>query len=362
MLQAPTNEDHRDLAPTWAHSPDNRTDSDNRTDWRTVDRALRSIAQRRASLDADEASWLRDADRLRIWRPLGMVSALDYMERVLGYAPRAAQDRLRVARALGDLPVLEGALARGDLSFSAVRELTRVATHATETAWSRAANGKNLREIEELVAGHRPGDLPDDPADPEVRMHWVRFELSPETFARLRQAQQVLDAEHGTRLSDDQLVAALCAGVLDGPATGRARYQVSVTVCERCKQGWQHGAGAKLAIDAGAVERAECDAQRVTELGALQDVPPRVARFVWARDGGRCRVPGCRSSRGLEIHHLVRRVDGGSHDASNLCLVCSACHQAHHAGRLTIRGTAAQIEVERPDAHVGVSGAMRSST
>jgi hypothetical protein len=361
MLQQPSLETHLDHAPTWAHSPDNRTASDNRTDWKVVDQTLRSIAQRRASLDADEARWLREAERLRIWRPLGMVSALDYMERVLGYAPRAAQDRLRVARALGDLPVLESALSSGQLSFSAVRELTRVATHATESAWSRAAEGKNLREIEELVAGHRPGDLPEDPPDPEVRMHWVRFEVSPETFARLRQAQQVLDAEHGARLSDDQLVAALCDGVLDGPPTGRARYQVSVTVCERCKQGWQHGAGAKLPIDEGAVERVECDAQHVTERGARQDVPPRVARFVWARDGGRCRVPGCRSSRGLEIHHLVRRADGGGHDPSNLCLVCSACHQAHHAGRLTIRGSADHIEIDRPSAHVGASGKVEDS-
>jgi hypothetical protein len=94
-----------------------------------------------------------------------MVSALDYLERVLGYAPRTAQDRLRVARALGALPQMTNALAAGQLAFSAVRELTRVATPATEAAWSAAAVGKNLREIEELVAHHRPGDGPDDPPD-----------------------------------------------------------------------------------------------------------------------------------------------------------------------------------------------------
>src|SRR5262244_3200631 len=97
-------------------------------DWRTIDRALRSIAKRRAALDAEEARWLREAEAMQIWRPLGMVSAIDYMERVLGYAPRTAQERLRVARALGDLPQLTAALAADQLSFSAVRELTRVAT------------------------------------------------------------------------------------------------------------------------------------------------------------------------------------------------------------------------------------------
>src|ERR1700753_1359693 len=93
--------------------------------WQTIDLALRKLARRRAGLDAEEARWLREAERCEIWRELGMVSAIDYLERVFGYSPRAAQDRLRVARALGELPVLTDALAKGELAYSAVRELTR---------------------------------------------------------------------------------------------------------------------------------------------------------------------------------------------------------------------------------------------
>src|SRR5437016_6032498 len=120
--------------------------------WEQIDCAWRSIAQRRAALDAEEARWLREAEALQIWRPLGMVSILDYMERVLGYAPHTAQERLRVARALGDLPQTEAALERGALSFSAAKELTRVATPETESEWIKSANDKNLRQIEDLVA------------------------------------------------------------------------------------------------------------------------------------------------------------------------------------------------------------------
>ncbi len=43
---------------------------------------------------------------------------------------------------------------------------------------------------------------------------------------------------------------------------------------------------------------------------------------------------------GLEIHHIVTRAEGGSHDPSNLTLRCSSCHTAHHEGRMTIRGVA----------------------
>src|SRR5262245_66502666 len=78
-----------------------------------VDHALRTIAVRRAALDAEEARWLREAEALQIWREFGMVSALDYLERALDYAPRTAQDRLRVARALGSLPELTNALETG---------------------------------------------------------------------------------------------------------------------------------------------------------------------------------------------------------------------------------------------------------
>jgi hypothetical protein len=337
-----------------------------------VDRALRTIGHRRATLDAEEARWLREAEALQIWRPLGMVSAIDYMERVLGYGPRAAQERLRVARALGALPELTAALSRGELSFSAVRELTRVATPSTEAAWRDAAAGKNLRQLEELVADHRPGDHPDDPVDPEVRTRVVRWELSAETFALLRQTRGVLDDERGRHQSDDELVAALCGAVLDGTAaiepTGRAKFQIAMVVCERCRQGWQEGAGARIAVGAASVERAMCDAQHIGSIEggsperAYQDVAPSVVRFVWRRDGGRCRAPGCRSARGLDIHHLVHRADGGGHDAGNLALLCGSCHLAHHRGSLTITGTAERLEVRRnagPDpsvltsAHVG---------
>jgi hypothetical protein len=111
-----------------------------------------------------------------------------------------------------------------------------------------------------------------------------------------------------------------------------------------------------------------CDAQHIGSIDgpeperAYQDIPPSIRRLVWRRDDGHCRVPGCRSSRGLQIHHLVHREDGGMHDSSNLALVCSACHKSHHDGVLTISGTADGLEVQRPGegpgraalAHAGV--------
>ena len=333
-----------------------------RVDWREADRKLRANARQRAALDADEAYWLREAERLRIWAPLGMVSMVDYLERVLGYGPRTGQDRLRVARALGALPELTAALDQGALSYSAIKELVRVATPDTEGAWRDEAIGKNQRQLEELVAGHSPGDLPDDPSDPEARMHVMRFEVSASTFAVVRQARLALEEEHGRHLSEDEVLAAMSAAVLDrgasGEPTGRAKWQIGMVECKGCQRAWQEGAGVRVPVDAATRERAHCDAQWIGALDgdgparATQDIPPAVVRFVWRRDEGRCQTPGCRSARNLELHHIVRRADGGTHDPSNITLRCGSCHAAHHRGALTISGVAPdQLETRRAYDH-----------
>lgn len=330
-------------------------------DWREVDRNLRRIAQQRGALDADEMRWLREALRGEVWRALGEVSLLAYLERRLGYGPRAASDRVRVALALEDLPELTEALDVGELAFSAIRELTRVAIPRTEAAWREHGRGKNLRQIEQAVSGRRPGDLPTDPPRPEIVMRTLRFEVRPETFARLRQVQQMLEAEAGERLDDDALIAAMCESVLqprDGAAT-QAQHQIVTIECECCGQGWRQGGGVRVAIDKAAVARAECDAQRIDPktLRATQDVTPRVRRFVWRRDGGRCCVPGCRSSRYLELHHIRRPAEGGSHGPGNLTLLCDAHHRLLHDGLLTISGTAPRLVVSgarTEHAYVGI--------
>lgn len=108
-------------------------------EWLEVDAQLRANKKKRGALDAHEMYSLREAVRVQIWKPLGMVSMLDYMDRLLGQKPETARKRLRVARALADLPELSEALAADELSFCNVRELCRVATASTERAWRAAA-------------------------------------------------------------------------------------------------------------------------------------------------------------------------------------------------------------------------------
>ena len=95
-------------ATTAAASADRATAGE--AEWQVVDRTLRHLARRRAALDVEEATWLRRARSAGVHRHLGYGSFTEYVERVLGYAPGPARERLRVADALTVLPKLRAAL------------------------------------------------------------------------------------------------------------------------------------------------------------------------------------------------------------------------------------------------------------
>lgn len=49
-----------------------------------------------------------------------------------------------------------------------------------------------------------------------------------------------------------------------------------------------------------------------------------------------CEVCGHAILRDLEVHHIQQRAHGGNNSLRNLIVVCSKCHDAHHAGQLEI--------------------------
>src|SRR5258707_13726397 len=92
------------------------------------------IAELSAHLDAATARLLdliREFDARDGWGN-GFRSCAAWLTWRVGLDPGAARERVRVARALGTLPRLAQALARGELSYAKVRALTRAATPETE--------------------------------------------------------------------------------------------------------------------------------------------------------------------------------------------------------------------------------------
>jgi fatty acid desaturase len=100
----------------------------------TLDRLGDEIAELSAHLDAATARLLdliREFDVREGWNS-GFTSCAAWLSWRVGLALGAAREHVRVARALGTLPLLAQALARGELSYTKVRALTRVATPETE--------------------------------------------------------------------------------------------------------------------------------------------------------------------------------------------------------------------------------------
>src|SRR5215213_7192856 len=99
----------------------------NASQWVQAHEALSRLARERAAADAEEGRWFLAALRSAAHVHLGYGSFGEYVERLFGYKPRSTQEKLRVAEALEQLPAVARALETGALSWSAARELTRVA-------------------------------------------------------------------------------------------------------------------------------------------------------------------------------------------------------------------------------------------
>src|SRR6202043_906665 len=76
----------------------------------------------------------------------------------VGLDPGAAREKVRVARALGVLPLLSAAMRRGEISYSKVRALTRIATPANEQDLLTFGRAGTAAHVERRVRGMRRVD------------------------------------------------------------------------------------------------------------------------------------------------------------------------------------------------------------
>ena len=246
-----------------------RNEGSTEAGWIQIHEGLMAIAAQQAELDYEQGLLLLAALREGVPARLGLGSMLEYSERIFGHSPRQTGERLRVAEALEELPVLAGALRTGQLCWSVIRELSRVAVAETEREWRKAAEGKTARDVERAVAGKDKGQRPSDPADPKIKTHRLSFEVSSEALATFRDAVDKLRRDTGEQLTEDQVLLMMARLVLGGPGDeGRSCYQVAMTVCERCGQGFQQARGELWPVGAEVVEAALCDAQHI---GRVED-------------------------------------------------------------------------------------------
>src|SRR5438093_3782301 len=310
------------------------------------------IAELSAHLDAATARLLdliRDFDARGGWNT-GFMSCAAWLSWRVGLDPRAARERVRVARALGTLPRLAEALARGELSYSKVRALTRVATPETEERLLRVGRAGTAEHVERIVRRWRLTDRKAE-AEETTRRHRSR-------------ALHVYHDEDGmviirARLEPEAgavVVQALAAAREALPQRARGKDAVGGSAGPRFTDG-PAGTSQRLACDATrVVMRHDADGQ-ITEVGArTRTIPPALRRALQHRDHG-CRFPGCGRSFG-QGHHIRHWAHGGPTTLSNLTMLCRRHHRAVHEegfrverqrdGELCFRPSDGQLLSESP--------------
>src|SRR5262245_15781858 len=102
-------------------------------------------------------SLIREFDTLAGWAN-GFKSCAEWLSWRVGLDLSAAYERVRVARALPALPLISAAFARGEVSYSKVRALTRVATPETEERLLNFARCGTASHVERLTRAWRRVD------------------------------------------------------------------------------------------------------------------------------------------------------------------------------------------------------------
>lgn len=304
----------------------------------------------------------------------------------------AAREKVRVAHALGKLPKIAAAMSRGELSYSKVRALTRVACPNTEDYFLDIALHGTANHVETLVRQYRrvrdteelsrearqqatrgltyfyddDGSLIVKARLPaEVGALFIKAldaVMNGQTDATVGQSNRGMspfDVSAETRdpvptfaaRRADALAEISESFLAHGSAAlaGGDRHQIVVYVdMETLREstpgrcGIEHGpalaaeTARRLACDSSVVTIVENEEGEPLNVGRkTRSIPPALRRALRSRDRG-CRFPGCSNKRYVDAHHIHHWAEGGETKASNLVTLCRFHHRQVHEGRVVI--------------------------
>jgi hypothetical protein len=321
------------------------------------------IASTAAAIDAACHRLLTDLRRFDAeegWARHGALSAAHWLNWRCGISLGAAREKVRVAHALAKLPLIDAALARGHVSYSKVRALTRVATPENEELLLEMAGHTTASQLERTCRLLVQMQAPEPPADaPPAR--WVRVHDTGDGMVRLEarlrpeEAERVLAAcDVSAEARPDGLVA-----IADAALRGNQPERPPVEVLVEIDASTLAGRTAQSGVPAETARRLLCDAGVVPvlcdEAGAplsvgrrMRSLPAALRRALLMRDGA-CRFPGCTHRRHVDGHHIRHWAHGGETSLQNTLLLCSVHHGAVHEGGFRVEGSGAHPRFFAPD-------------
>jgi hypothetical protein len=332
---------------------------------------------------------IREFDERSGWSCGATKSCAHWLNYRCGIGLGAAREKVRVAHAMKDLPLICEAFRKGEVSYSKVRAMTRVATPKNEDRLMNIAAHGTASHVEQAVRYYRRHQRSEALLH-ENRRHalrelnwyhdddgtWVfRGRFTPEQGALLEQALSAVMHQAWEERKDvpaetpedhieyrPEPIAAQRADAMERLAevyladtgqdrSGGERYMVNIhTEAETLRE---DGAGAESEVEncgcvsAETSRRMACDASvvhwREDEEGEplsigrkSRTIPRAIKRALKRRDAG-CRFPGCTCSRFVDAHHIHHWADGGETRLNNLVLLCRHHHRMVHEGGYGVR-------------------------
>ena len=359
--------------------------------------APQTLHQRRDELEAGIASFAASANaaQYRLLEAIGEFDALDgwcasgcrsypeWLSYRIGMTLGPARERVRVARALRELPNISAEMKSGQLSYCKARAITRVATPESDQEWvdlARLSTGRQLEQMTQLHGREKTDAFGEktehDPSkDTWLRHHFddgmmvIQVRVEPEEGERvlsaLRAARDTLRDEGEKNVSAgtpkpptilDGLQAVAESFLAHGPGA-RCGGERNMVLLRTSKAQLTGEAPIGGQIDDGPVvppetaQRLSCDASVVEVTEATEDeqrprvldigrrtrsIPPAIRRALTVRDGG-CRFPGGSNTRYVDAHHITHWAHGGETKLESLALLCSHHHKLVHEGGDSIR-------------------------
>jgi hypothetical protein len=306
----------------------------------------------------------------RLYLQLGHPGIAHYAEHRFQLGRSETYEMLRVVEVIDERPQCLEAFEAGQLSWTTLKAVTRVATAETEADWLAFAKEHTFAElraeVQDALEKNRDHPRTDRFGLPNLTTRLV-LELTREERARLEAALEKATAEIGERLGSEPLAPKdvllyLAERFLhtdvEGTPEGRVErtaspFAIVYQQCESCRRSRLLSADGPVEVDPECVDRRKDTAteERLEATGDRGDYkdqgepeidrpnPTALARRVKLRDGDRCANPGCGRRDNLQAHHIEHRSNGGRTVADNEAAVCTCCHALIHAGLLEVTGT-----------------------
>ena len=336
---------------------------------------LTSWASRIAAGEAKQLVLLGEFDAREAYLREGLASCAQWAAWKLGLTRGAAREKVRIARALRELPRLTEQMLQGQVSYSQARAVTRVATAGDEQMWidlARVTTGSQLERTVQAVRRVRAGDDPtqrvrqdltyrhDDNGDLLITARVAAVNAAA-VKARIERAQQAEQAELSakadvaegvsaeTLVDQDEPRATLGDGLVRALTRPESLKPTTVQLLVDPLSGWARTSkndllspttlrqvlaslpGRGATRDPLIVRPMTPADLTVANHGRTQRlVGPALRRLLGQLDGERCRFPGCDHVRDLHAHHVLFWSVGGRTDLANLVLVCARHHTLIH--------------------------------